>query len=122
MAPSENNGAHNGNGEKSNGVQHITNSGANGADGEKCPVKGGMSEVNGQAPRFVPTGATDGGPVSGPPKPKKEPGFFRSLSALKQLSKRPLPNAMGDGTYPVVQNRPKLKQDLVTISMKGLYS
>ncbi len=116
MASIEKNGTFNGNGvnEGTNGVS----SSANGANGAKCPVQhNGHGQANGH--KSMPTSPTDGGPVAPLAKPKKEPGFFASLSALKQLSKRPLPTAMGDGTYPQTVTRPKLRQDLRTISIKG---
>ena len=125
MASIEKNGTLNGNGvnDRINGSPSAANgangtNGANGANGAKCPIQhNGYGQANGH--KSTPTASTDGGPVGPLAKPKKEPGFFASLSALKQLSKRPLPTAMGDGTYPQTATRPKLRQDLRTISIKG---
>lgn len=49
-------------------------------------------------------------------KPKKE-GALAGFKKLRQASKRPLPTERGDGSYRVVQQRPKLSDDLKRLSL-----
>lgn len=52
------------------------------------------------------------------PKEKSE-GMLAKLKTLRQMSKRPVPTAYGDGTYPTTLVRPKLRDDLSRIGMNG---
>ena len=52
-------------------------------------------------------------------RPKKDAGLLAQFKMLRQLSKRPVPTANGDGTYSKVVVRTKLRQDLSRIGMNG---
>lgn len=66
--------------------------------------------------------------AAAPPKPQpkaagqsnqKKEGALKSFKKLRVLSKRPLPTEMGDGSYRTVVNRPRLKEDLRRLKIKG---
>lgn len=71
----------------------------------------GHSQEKAPAPKPQPKAA-------GQSNQKKE-GALKSFKKLRVLSKRPLPTEMGDGSYRTVVNRPRLKEDLRRLKIKG---
>lgn len=55
----------------------------------------------------------------GYPKKSDGGGLLAQFKLLRQLSKRPVPTANGDGTYSKTLVRPKLRQDLGRIGING---
>ena len=72
----------------------------------KCPI----NHADAQAPAAK-------SPSKAPPK--SSPGLLAQLKILRQMSKRPLPTANGDGTYSKKLVRPKFRQDLSRIGING---
>ena len=61
-----------------------------------------------QHPQLPPNRKGDGG------------GVLAQMRLLRKLSKRPVPTEYGDGTYPKAITRPKLRDDLSRIGVKGM--
>jgi hypothetical protein len=105
-----------------NGNEKAHTNGSHSTNGEsaKSPTKNKAGDLEGRTLKHSDTAGSVGGPVGDPPKKKKEDGFFKKRALTKALSKRPLPTAFGDGTYPSTEERPKLSADLATINKKGV--
>ena len=89
------------NGKVSNGAGPSTDS--------NCPIN--HAEKQSSSPE-VKTGSL------APPK-RSSVGLMAQLKLLRQMSKRPVPTANGDGTYSQTLVRPKLRSDLSRIGMNG---
>ena len=84
-------------------------SNGSGAPEAKCPVNHSEKAVSSSHSKSS----------SGAPKESKGDGMLAKLKTLRQMSKRPVPTAYGDGTYPKTLVRPKLRDDLSRIGMNG---
>lgn len=82
------------------------------ASDSKCPVN--------HPEKPAPPSATKSG-SRGHPKKSDGGGMLAQFKALRQMSKRPVPTANGDGTYSKTIVRPKLRQDLSRIGINGKY-
>ena len=59
-------------------------------------------------------------PVRKQLRPRKDAGLLAQFKFLRQMSKRPVPTANGDGRYSKVVVKTKLRQDLSRIGMNGM--
>lgn len=84
-------------------------SNGSGAPDAKCPVNHNAKPVP-----ALPTKSS-----SRAPKESGGGGMLAQLKTLRQMSKRPVPTAYGDGTYPKTLVRPKLRNDLSSIGLNG---
>ena len=84
-------------------------SNGSGAPEAKCPVNHSEKAVSSKPAKSS----------SSAPKEDKSEGMLAKLKTLRQMSKRPVPTAYGDGTYPKTLVRPKLRDDLSRIGMNG---
>ncbi|SPN99237.1 related to linoleate diol synthase [Cephalotrichum gorgonifer] len=67
----------------------------------------------------IPVSAAKGAPKA-TPKTKKGGSLLAQVKLLRQLSKRPVPTAYGDGRYPQTVVRPKLRDDLSRIGITDI--
>lgn len=80
-----------------------------GAPDAKCPVDHGAKSVSSASAKSS----------ARAPKRSNDEGMLAKIKALRQMSKRPLPTAYGDGTYPQTLVRPTLRDDIGRIGMEG---
>jgi hypothetical protein len=61
-----------------------------------------------------------GGSTLVPQREKTDGNALSSLVAVWKLSRRPVPTAYGDGTYPELEQRSKFRKDLKSVSLRDI--